>query len=156
MEDLCRKIPLTTKSIFDELDDQICVNFIDASREINTVLKNERFYWIGVLRSYNCLLRDFKDSWARVVNKTPAEFVKEIVLLIDQFYKFKFCKRVPTSYSPQHIAAFCGNLDLFLHFVVRTGDMHPKEPDSGFTPMHLAAGCGKIELCKFILFNSEN
>ena len=156
MEDLCRKIPLISKSIFEELDDQSCVNFKDASREINTVLKNERFYWIRVLRSHSSLLRDFKDSWARVVNRTPAEFVKEIVVLIDQFIKLEFYTRAPTSYSPQHIAAFRGNLDLFHHFVVRTGDMHPKEPDSGFTPMHLAAGFGKIELCQFILFNSDD
>ena len=156
MEDLCRKIPLISKNLLEELDDQSCVNFKDASREINAVLKNERFYWIRVLRSHSSLLRDFKDSWARVVNRTPAEFVKEIVVLIDQFGKLNFYTGAPTSYSPQHIAAFLGNLDLFHHFVVRTGDMHPKESDSGFTPMHLAAGYGKIELFKFILFNSDD
>ena len=87
MEDLCRKIPLISKTILEKLDDKSFVNFKDASREIITNLKNERFYWIRVLRSYNCLLRDFKDSWSIVVNRTPAEFVRKIVALIDQFYK---------------------------------------------------------------------
>ena len=155
MEDLCRKIPLISKNIFEELDDQSCVNFKDACREINTILKNERFYFIRVLRSYNCLLRDFKDSWAKVVNRTPREFVKEVVVLIDQFYKDKWNTGDTISYSPQHIAACSGNVDLFSRFVVMTGDIHPKEPNSEFTPMHLAAGHGKIEVCQFILVNSD-
>ena len=113
MEDLCRKIPLISKSIFEELDDQSFVNFKDASREISTNLKNERFYWIRVLRSYNCLLRDFKDSWSIVVNRTPAEFVRKIVALIDQFYKDDCYAEDKTFFLPQHIAACLGKLDFY-------------------------------------------
>ena len=50
MEDLFRKIPLITKIIFEELDDQSFVSLKDASREIIANLKKERFYWIRVLR----------------------------------------------------------------------------------------------------------
>ena len=87
MEDLCRRIPLISKTIFEELDDQSFVNFKGASREINSTLKNERSYWIKVLRTYNCLFEDFKKTWTKVVKGTPAEFVAEIVVFIDQFYK---------------------------------------------------------------------
>ena len=78
MEDLCKKVPFLCKSIFEELDNQSFVNFKDASREINDNLKNERFYWIRVLRTYNYLLGDFKETWAKVVKGIPAEYVKEI------------------------------------------------------------------------------
>ena len=86
MEDLCKRIPLICKIICEKLDDQSLVKFKDTSREIANTLKYDRFYWIRVLRSYNCLLGDFKGSWARVVKRTPAEFVKEIAMLINQLY----------------------------------------------------------------------
>ena len=150
MEDLCKKIPLISKTILEKLDDKSFVNFKDASREINTNLKNERFYWIRVLRSYNCLLREFKDFWASVVNRTPAVFVKRIVMLIDHFYKNESCKEETMSLSPQHIAAYLGKLGFYKYFVMRTGNINPEEPNSGFTPMHLAACPGKLEICQFI------
>ena len=160
MEDLCRKIPLISKSIFEELDDQSFVNFKDASREMITNLKNERFYWIRVLRSYNCLLRDFKDSWSRVVNRTPAEFVRKIVALIDQFYKDDCYTEDKTFFSPQHIAACLGKLDFYKYFVVRTGVINPKEPiqihDYGDTLFHLAARRGYLAICNFFIENLQD
>jgi hypothetical protein len=115
MEDLCR-----------ELDDQSFVNFKDSSKDFNSNLKNERFYWIRVLRSYNCLLEDFKEIWAKVVKETPAEFVKEIVLLIDSFYKDKIYTDQKVPFSPNYIAACCGNTDFYKHCVDRTSDINPK------------------------------
>ena len=161
MEGLCRKIPLISKSIFEELDDQSFVNIKDASREITTNLKNERFYWIRVLRSYNYLLRDFKDSWSVVVNRTPAEFVRKIVALIDQFYKEDCCyAEDKTFFSPQHIAAHLGKIDFYKYFVMRTGVINPKEPiqihDYGDTLFHLAARRGYLAICKFFVENLED
>ena len=155
MEDLCRKIPLISKGIFEELDDQSFVNLKDASREITANLKNERFYWIRVLRSYNCLFKDFKDSWSRVVNRTPAGFVRKIVSLIDQYYKDDCYAEYATSFPPQHIAAFLGKLDFYKYFFVRTGVINPKEPrqihDYGDTLFHLAARRGYLAICKFFV-----
>ena len=86
MEDLCNRVPLISKSICEELDHVSLVNFKDTSREITKNVTSERFYWISVLRAYNCFHGDFKDFWVKVVKRTPVEFVKEIVMLIDQFY----------------------------------------------------------------------
>ena len=85
MEDLCKRIPMICKTIFAELDDQSFVNFKVVSREIAKNLKNERFYWIRVMRSYNCFLGDFKNSWAKVVKRIPANILEEIVLVIHSF-----------------------------------------------------------------------
>ena len=160
MEDLCRKIPLISKSIFEELDDQSFVNLKDASREIETTLKNERFYWIRVLRSYNCLFKDFKDSWSRVLNRTPAEFVRKIVVLIDHFYKDDCYTEDKTFFSPQHIAACLGKLELYNYFVMRTGVINPKEPiqihDYGDTLFHLAARRGYLAICKYFVENLQD
>ena len=123
MEALCRNIPLICKKIFKELDSQSCVNFKDSSREINVNLKNERFYWIRVLSIYNYLIGDFKESWASVVKKTPPEFVKELVTVIEKFCKENLQKKLlamstPTFLAPHHIAASCGNLELYKHFAL--------------------------------------
>ena len=160
MEDLFRKIPLITKIIFEELDDQSFVNLKDASREIIANLKKERFYWIRVLRSYNCLYKDFKDSWSRVLNRTPAEFVRKVVALIDQFYKDDCYAEDKTFFLPQHIAACLGKLDFYKYFVVRTGVINPKEPiqiyDYGDTLFHLAARRGYLAICNFFVENLQD
>ena len=107
------------------------MNFKDASREINVNLKNERFYWIRVLSTYNCSNGDFKDSWASVVKRTPPEFVKELVMVTETFYKKNLQEKLFMSelkfLAPHHIAAGCGNLELYKHFVARTNDINPKE-----------------------------
>ena len=87
MDDLCKRVSLIIKNICDELDDQSFVNFKDASREITKTIRNGRFYWIRLMRTYNCYHGDFKDSWAKVVERIPAEFVKEIVMSIVWFSK---------------------------------------------------------------------
>ena len=157
MEDLFRKIPLITKIIFEELDDQSFVNLKDASREIIANLKKERFYWIRVLRSYNCLYKDYKGSWSRVLNRTPAEFVRKIVALIDQFYKDDCFTEDKTFFSPHHIAACLGKLDFYKYFVMRTGVINPKEPiqihDYGDNLFHLAARRGYMAICIFFVEN---
>ena len=136
------------------------MNFKDASREITTNLKNERFYWIRVLRSYHFLFRDFKESWSKVVNRTTAEFVRKIVALIDQFYKDDCYPEDKAFFSPQHIAACLGKLDFYKYFVMRTGIINPKEPiqihDYGDTLFHLAARRGYLAICKFFIENLQD
>ena len=151
MEDLYRKIPLICRNVFEELDNQSFVNFKDASREINGSMKNERFYWIRVLSTYNCSLGGFKDSWTSVVKRTPPEFVKELVMVTERFYEENPSLFTPTiCLSPHHIAAGCGNLKLFKHFIERTDRLNPEEPTVGITPMHYAACNGQLEVCQFI------
>ena len=174
MEDLCNRVPLISKSICKELDHVSLVKFKETSREINKNLKSERFYWINVLRAYNCFHGDFKDFWVKVVKRTPVEFVKEIVIIIDQFYigiqddgaeddekiiTHLICgiyNKQVISFSPQHIAAYSGRVDSYKHFVERTRDINPKEQHSDLTPMHFAAGNGKLEVCQFIIDNLDD
>ena len=155
MEDLCRRIPLISKTIFEELDNESFVNFKGASREINSTLKNERFYWITVLRSYNCLFDEFKETWTKVVKGTPAEFVKEIVLRIDPFYKDKIYTEQKVPFSPHYIAACCGNTDFYKHCVDRTSVINPKIPTEESTLMHFAAFFGRLEVCQLIIANID-
>ena len=175
MEDLCKRIPLISKIICEELDDQCLVKFKDTSREIATTMKNERFYWLRVLRTYNCLHGDFRYSWARVVKRTSAEFVEEIARLVNQFYMSSrfdhlsdsiggifFAKyygfwgdKHLISFSPQHIAAYSGKVDFYKHCVEKICDLNPKEQISGLSPLHFAACHGKLEVCQFIIANLD-
>ena len=163
MEDLCRKVPLICKNIINELDNQSFVNFRDASRKININLRNERFYWIRVLSIYGCLIGDFKDSWASVVKRTPPEFVKELVMVTKTFWKENLLEKIiltqsfikPTFLAPHHIAAGCGHLEFYKHFVERTGDLNPKEENSEISTLHFAACNGKLEICQSIIDNSN-
>ena len=133
MEDMCKRVPLISKIIIEELDNRSLVNFKDASREITKELRNQRIYWIRVLRTYSCCNGNFKEFWAKVVEKTPPAFVKDIVMLIDKFSKTYYStkqsgnKRLLTVLSPQHIAAIYGKSQLCKYFVGRTNEVNPKE-----------------------------
>ena len=147
MEDLCKRVPLISKIIIEELDNHSLVNFKDASREITKELRNTRYFWIRVLRTYSCCNGDFKKFWAKIVEKTPPEFVKDIVMLIDRFSKdtySKKCKKRRTGFLPQHIASMYGESQLYKHFVERTTEVNPKEAFSDITPLHVAACHGKL------------
>ena len=123
MEDLCKRVPLISKIIIEELDNHSLVNFKEASREITKELRNKRFYWIRVLRTYSCCNGDFKEFWAKIVKRTPPAFVKDIVMLIDKFSKVYYStnhKKLITVLSPQHIAAIYGKSQLYKYFVGRT------------------------------------
>ena len=90
-----------------------------------------------------------------ILRISPVEFVKEIVMILDQFYigiqddektiTHLICgiyNKQVISFSPQHIAAFSGRIDFYKHFVERTCEINPKEQH--LTTMHFAASNGKF------------
>ena len=87
MEDLSRRVPMVNRLILRNLNDRTLVSFNGASREINQVLDNEKFYWIRMMNKYNGNFKEFQGSWRKVISKTPVNTVKQLALAVDKFFK---------------------------------------------------------------------
>ena len=56
-------------------------------------------------------MRNAYQQWKKVFKNTPVEFVKEISVTTQQFFKHN-TSRITRHWSPLHIAAGQGNLEL--------------------------------------------
>ena len=102
MDEVCKRFPSLIEIIFNNLDDQSLAKSKEATREINTVLKNEGFFWIRIIRNYARRCTRFKNAWMEVLNKIPFNIAKELVLAVQQFYKI-YPKMAEL--SPLHVVA---------------------------------------------------
>ena len=121
MEGLCKRFPLLSKMVFEELNDESLVKFKESSKEINNHLQNERFYWIRVINKHSEHFQEFAKSWKKVIGKTPVEIVKEITTTVEDFYNFSNSNEDDYQLHPLHIAAERGRLVLCKHIVEKTG-----------------------------------
>ena len=136
LDDLCLIFPTISNKINKMLDDKSVVNLKTASRNICSFLENDRLFCIRKIQIYLKKNHVFYDSWKKVVRKTPAAMIKEIINSIKEFFVY-FTKSCRTQLCPLHIAAFLGNLKMVKHIVERTKDYCPKNKH-GWTPLHFA------------------
>ena len=85
MEEVCQRFPLIAKKILNHIDNETFINFKKVSRNNADFLKKERFYWIRIIRRYNCLFGELHEVWKKVVSKTPVEIIKELAVTVCQF-----------------------------------------------------------------------
>ena len=140
MENCFLKFPSLGKTILNLVEEETLVNFKEASRKTNFFLENERFYWIRILNHYNCLMRELRQLWRKVVSRTPTDLIKELavaVFLFPQIMKMRyqnqtlspleFIQKIGINYwHPVYIVTFCGCSPHLCHHVVqRTGFNRP-------------------------------
>ena len=87
MENFCRRFPLVSKMVFNELDDQSLTKVKMSNREICQYLDEERFYWIRVLKSFRGRIGEFNESWKKVVNKAPTEIIQQFAIACRNFFE---------------------------------------------------------------------
>ena len=84
---ICRRFPHVAQTIFKKLDDRSLKRSKEVSKEISEVLKNERFYWIRIIKTYVQVFQGNQESWNEVITKIPLSFVKPLALALIQFCK---------------------------------------------------------------------
>lgn len=108
-------------------------------------------------------------EWSMVVVKTPLELLRRLseYIMEHTFPHPSFalaCQYKPINdgnlfcdcpaYSPIHIAALHGDIDLIKHIELRNKYQHPPNC-TGRTPLHLAAFQGHLEICKWYIMNTK-
>ena len=91
MENCIQRFPFVGEMILNNLDDQSLVRSKEISRKVSEFIKNERFYWIRIIKTYNVDSR-------QVIKKAPIKDLKKLAneseisywIKIIEGYKAKF------------------------------------------------------------------
>ena len=140
IEEVCQRLPFVAQKILNNVDDKTLINFKEAGRKNDLFLRNERFYWIRVIKRNNYLIGELQEVWNKVVRKTPVEMIKELAVSVHQFphimkkkYQnetlspFEFIQKIGNHWHPLFIVATCGcTPNLCHHIMERTGVKKPK------------------------------
>ena len=170
MDTIRNRFPLVNKMVLKQLNDQSLVNIKEACRQSARQLVNGRFFWIRIIKKYMGNFKGVEESWKEVINKTPAEMLKQLAFAVEQFCKSYPFKQV----TPLHITAYKSSLELFQFVITRSKDKNPvgkvfiqvfvmankwnpfKFKPQSITPLHIVAMLGNIEQCRLILDNVIN
>ena len=123
MEDLSLRFPLVARIIFNNLDDESLTKIGDLNRPMNKLLDQERIYWLRILRKYQKNFIQFKDVWKISLRQMPVEVIEELAIAVNQFFNFR-ASRHDKQWSPLHIAAERGLLQLYQYIFNKTGNIN--------------------------------
>ena len=162
MEELRDRFPALIPIVLENVDNESLAKFKETSREMSVFIVNERFYWLRILKKYNRNFQEFSKVWKMVIEKTPVDIIKKLVLAVEKFmikrtWSDFFWQRLERQWSPLHIAAECRDLILLKHVISRTEDenhQHSKNSRNDLSALHLAAQEGYLEACQFIINRS--
>ena len=169
--------------IMNHVNNETLINFKEAGRNNAEFLGKERFYWLRIIRRYNCLIGELQEVWKKVVRKTPVEIIKELAIAVHQFPERMFRERkvrilkrlaVPISsldfvlkvekqWHPLFIGAACGSVDLCNHIIQKVGVKYPMLSKRSarcrgkLTPLVAAADLNEdLNVFKFLLEKAED
>ena len=173
LEGFCLRFPDVANSILTEVDNQSLVKFNIASLELCTFLQKQRLLWIRKLDKYEKCQKEFSLCWRKLKKKTPFHIIKKLSIATDAFLQTNKSYNLTLSYlhnvkpyhrwfqwSPHHVAANYGLLNLYKYIIKKTGYINPKikkgSENRGITPLHLAARNGHLEICQLIIENVDD
>ena len=154
METLCYRFPGIASMIFKGLDAQSLIKSMEANREFDNFLSNDRIYWIRVLAYYKTNFMQFKESWRKSLHQVPVVKIKELAIAAHNFFKYRQ-SRVNFQWSPLHIVANIGSLEYY-KFISRKCGCINQVRDDGITAIHMAASAGHLEIMTFIIDNLQD
>ena len=149
------RFPRLGEKIFNQLDNQNLTKCKEIDNSLNEFLKENKVLWMRMIKKYNVNHMEFKDDWKSVMEKVPAENVKELAIAVEQFYTLRpHQNRLDHQHSPHHIAAERGSLYLCNFIAQKTNVLNPARAD-GITALHFAAKEGHFDVCKYFVDNLD-
>ena len=148
------RFPAIADDIFKELNSKSMVKCRKVSVQWQNFIDNQKFIWIRKMKKYSENMEQFYEQWKLVIRNTPTDHVKEISKLVEQFFddvleKDDISGR-KSQWTPLHVTAFQGHLELSRYIIQKTGYKNPTG-SNGITPLHFAAYNGHTEVCQHIV-----
>ena len=142
--------------MLNNLDEQSLSNCKEASRVVSHFVIQERFYWIRIIQKYYKNLCEFKRSWKIVTHRTSTGILKQLAIAVHCFFTTRL--RASCHWSPFHIAAGSGDMQLCTHVYQKIHQLENKNPENkkGWNPLHVAALSGHVDICVLIMHHLEN
>merc|ERR1712051_434301 len=124
--------------------------------EVDNTWKNcidgQKLPWIRMIEKHIGRLEQYPATWKKVTSKIPVKNVQELALAVQKFYVLYYSW---TDWTPMHISAACGKLELCQYICEKMNEKNP-EKLNGPTPFYLAANRGHYDVCKFIIENVDD
>ena len=158
------RFPDVARDIFKELNNESLTTSRSVSRLWCDYLDDQKFCWVRMIQRYRKNMENAFQQWKRVFKNTPVEIAKEISVSTRQFFTSSFgvasslhfdTSRIGFHWSPLHIAAEQGKLDLCKYIFEKIKNTQPRIQYE-LTALHLAAIFGHEEICDFLMVNSED
>ena len=151
------RFPDVACDIYKELNNESLTTCRSVSSFWCNYLDNQKFCWVRMIQSNN--MGNAYQQWKKVFKNTPAKFAKEISVSTQQFLTSSFLhfdkSRIEFHWSPLHIAAGQGNLDLCKYISEKIKKTQPRVQYK-WTALHVAAKLGHKEICEFLIYNLED
>ena len=153
------RFPDVARDIFKELNNESLTTCRSVSSFWCDYLDDQKFCWVRMILRYRKNMKNAYQQWKKVFKNTPVEVAKEISVSTQQFFKSSFLhfdiSRIEFHWSPLHIAAGQGNLNLCKHIFEKTKNTQPRIKYE-WTALHMAAKLGHEEICEFLIDNLED
>ena len=147
MEGICLRTPHILEQINKELDNTSLVKCKEVSRTMDSIIecqKSGKFVTTRVIESYIKNLKEFGKDWKNVFLNLSSEKLKELAILVKEFYKAVPSRR-EGNWSAMHIAAERGHLD-FCKVIAELSAIKSYE----WPPLNFSAHAGHLEVSEFL------
>ena len=80
MDVFCKRFPLESNIIFKNLDYQTLTRSKEASRKIDTVIRNTKIFWIRMIKNQREYFIGHEESWKKIIKKAPITNVRPLAI----------------------------------------------------------------------------
>ena len=164
IDEIMIRFPVIFQMILKELDNKSLGKCRKVNKEWQNFIDNERFVLFRKIQKYHSSMEEFYEQWKNVTQNASKETLRELSIAAYKFFESPpiryypdepIEKRNEEQYSPLHITAEKGHLELSRYIIEKTGNKNPKN-SKGVTAFQLATQEGQLEICKVFIQNLED
>ena len=147
LDEMMLRFPHIVQDVLEELDNKSLTNCRNVSRIFCHFIDNEKFYSVRKIQG-GVRMTEFQLQWDKVFKNIPTQVAKEISVTVEHFFQYDWYRK-KLQWSPLHIAAEQGQLELCKFIIGKTKDANPRRKD-GITAIHMATFKGYQEICELL------
>ena len=147
LDEMMLRFPHIVQDVLEELDNKSLTNCRNMSRIFCHFIDNEKFYSVRKIQG-GVRMTEFQLQWNKVLKNIPTQVAKEIFVAVEHFFQYDWYRK-KLQWSPLHIAAEQGQLELCKFIIGKTKDANPRRKD-GITAIHMATFKGCQEICELL------
>ena len=170
IDEIIIRFPILFQGILNELDNKSLAKCRRINKNCQNFIDNERFVLFRKLQKYHSNMEEFFEQWKKVTQNASKETIRELSVTVYNFFEgtpiynslgcsptkqIREINKKKDQWSPLHITAEQGNLELSKYIIEQTGDENPQNR-KGDTAFQMAAEKGQLEVTKLIINNLED